>query len=181
MLLLVVLAVSVGLGQSCSPAPWFVFLTYDQVMYQADLVLHGRDVFHTMHRDPVYSWINRTHSIFKVFCVLKNVLNKPVNEYIKIRRIYPRIPCGTPSTQIGEDYIVLLRRIEGQVYEWKPVKALHRAAYEATDENLNKTMKICGYQNPTFPVQYGNKKYSIVRCPKVIADPNKCIIPTRNG
>ena len=179
MLFFTILAVVIALGESCSPAPGFVFLTYDQVMYRADLVLHGRDMFHTLHPDPDWSWTNRTDSHFQVFCVLKNVLNEPVNEHITIRRLSPRNTCETRPTEVGKDYIVMLRRIEDQVYEWNPVKALHEAAYEATNANLEKVMKICGYQNPTFPIQDGNGNES--RCPITIDDPNQCIVPPRGN
>ena len=179
MLLLVVLAVSVAFGETCRPAPGFVFLTFDQVMYRADLVLHGRDMFHTLHPDRDWSWTNRTDSHFQVFCVLKNVLNEPVNEHITIRRISPRNTCETRPTEVGKDYIVMLRRIEDQVYEWEPVKVMHSAAYEATDANLKEIMKICGYQNPTFPMQTGNGNE--LRCPETINDPNQCRVPPKEN
>ena len=171
--LLVMLVTSGSLA--CNIEEDFVFLTYEQIVQTSPLIVHGKDTEHTIHQDPMWRR-NRTDSIFKVFCVLKNEYNETVNETITLHRILPRNSCETMPTFEGNEYIVMLRKIGENRFEWDPIKKMHQSSYIYTPERINKTMQICGLTNPTPPMNAIDNM-----CPIPLLNTTECptiIVPT---
>ncbi len=131
---------------SCTVIHW-THMSMEQVLYQADIVVYGQETSRYTS--------GTVNAIFEVFCVLKDsnyLMNMTTN--IVIEEVEPRTSCSATEIETMTHIILALQRIASGNYIWHEVNILDTAAYDATTDNLNKVMTICGLQQVALPSDY---------------------------
>lgn len=154
----------ITLVTGCSVSEWEE-MTMQQRLYLSDLVVLGTHEIEDVSTDPspeLWTGMNKTDSIFDVWCVLKGD-GKDVNETIRIEWISPLSSCQETYLTIGQQIIIGLKRIESGNYKFHETNVMQSIAFPYTQSNLDEIVELCGLQTHTRP----NPSYGEDRCPKL--------------
>ena len=100
--LVAVMAIDTIEQPSCGNSSDWMNMTMEEILFESDVVVWGRDILHAKLRHP-----GATDSRFEVKCVLKSGKRR-VPEEIIIESIDEDIRCSpvTFQTEVGKDYIL---------------------------------------------------------------------------
>ena len=156
----------------CSTYGSWKEMTLEQVLYDSQNVVYGRDI-RRYDVDDTAGYV-RTDSTFEVFCTFKH--HGPIRQNITIHRISPR-DCSGTDFAIGDEVILAIKRTGNGNFEWHEVNAPQSAAFPASKSNLERVTKICGLSIVKEP--YGRPPNSTPKCPR--SRPNHYYCTTGQG
>ena len=92
--LAILMACCLYLSSACKVRNWRHF-SMEEVLYKADIVVHGREIDRFEVNDPDGPFSTRQDSIFEVYCVFKNDNPEtPIPARITVEQVYPRYTCS---------------------------------------------------------------------------------------
>lgn len=153
-------------------------MSYEEMLYNFDLVVMGTDVRHVKSDPNVVSYAQSEDSEFKVSCVLKGD-GQNIGTDIRIVAVYPSTSCLESVMQPGGKYIVGLERFgEEGLYRRHNVNSVQVVAFENNTENWSRALRVCGLQRPSLPTNaYQSKGYTFCQA----GNPNPCWSPSFSG
>jgi len=116
----------------------------EEYLWKADIVVYGRETERFDAGDDTFP--DRKDSTFQVFCVMKNDNEaSPIPATITLEMVEPLNSCQGTHYNLNEDIILALTRTESGNFQWHELNVTpDGAAYEATEENLNRAIWVCG-------------------------------------
>ena len=140
---------------ACKEADWRN-MTLEELMFNSDIVVYGRDVDHGKFRTP-----SAIDARFDVYCVFKKGANIIPGQVI-IEDINEGDNCSgvIGQTEEGQEYILGLTRQLSGFMKYADVNPLQKTAFPPSVTNLDKLSTTCGLDDWS-PPGTGNQ----TRCP----------------
>ncbi len=153
----------INLCHGCSLAPPnYRHWSMERVLFWSDIVVYGKEVSRFTHIT--------TNANFEVFCILKDTSpSSNIAANITIEEVAPRDSCSATEVQSGAHIILALQRLESGNFVWHEAHVLDSASYDATSDNLNTAVSVCGLQQVALPTDYSSDSANPT-CPSVPMD-----------